>query len=80
MERTTKTLQHGDKITAFGLSFVIDRVIYQDFFGDVPPSSKSDFWGFDCEFIDTKGNYRHWKQNQDGGTVYRWNGKDWGGI
>ena len=69
MERSTKTLQHGDKVTTLGYSFVIDMVLYQDFF---------DEYGFDCEFIDTKGNYHHWKQEQDNGNAYRWNGKDWG--
>ena len=74
---TRKTLQHGDKVTALGLSFSIDRILYQDFFGSVPPAPGSDFWGFDCEFIDTKGNYHHWKQNEDNGTAYRWNGRQW---
>lgn len=77
MTRNAKTLQHGDKVTALGLSFTIDRVLSQDYFGDAPPSPYSDFWGFDCEFIDTKGQYHHWKQNQDSGAAYRWNGRNW---
>lgn len=77
MERNAKTLQHGDKVTALGLSFVIDSIIFQEFWGDAPEYPGSDWWGFDCEFIDTKGNYHHWKQNQDKGSVCRWNGKEW---
>lgn len=69
---------HGDKITALGLSFVVDLVLYQDYYGsrsDVSP--RSDCWGYDAEFIDTKGNYHHWKQNQDQGQAARWNGRAW---
>lgn len=69
---------HGDRITAHGLSFVADRILYQDYFGsraDALPCS--DCWGYDVEFIDTKGRYHHWKQNQDGGQVARWNGHSW---
>ena len=77
MERNTKTLRHGDKVTALGLSFTIDHVLTCDFYGDAPLSPYSDFWGGDCEFIDTKGKYHHWKQNQDKGIVERWNGKRW---
>ena len=77
MERNTKTLQHGDKVTALGFSFTIDKILYQDFYGEVPPSPCSDWWGFDCEFTDTKGNYHHWKQNQDKGNAFRWNGREW---
>ena len=77
MERNSKILQHGDKVTALGLTFTIDRILFCEFWGDAPEYPGSDWWGFDCEFVDTKGNYHHWKQNQDKGHAYRWNGKEW---
>lgn len=64
-ERKTVILK-GDKITAYNLTFTVDRILYQEYW-------KKE--GFDCEFIDTKGNYHHWKQWQDGGNVSRWNGR-----
>lgn len=69
---------HGDKITALGLSFTVDEILYQDYYGsraDVHPCS--DCWGYDVEFKDPRGNYHHWKQNQDGGQVARWDGRSW---
>ena len=74
---STRSINHGDKITAMGLSFTVDRILYQDHFGDRPPVPGSDCWGYDVEFIDTHGNYHPWKQNQDGGTASRWNGRSW---
>ena len=62
----------GDRITAYGQTFTVDRILYQDYFGPreaVHPAS--DFWGYDVEFTDNAGNYHHWKQNQDGGTITR---------
>ena len=68
----------GDKISALGEKAIVDKIIYQDFFGYKRAAAPgSDCFGFDIEFIDTKGNYRHWKQNQDGGNVARWNGRTW---
>lgn len=72
------SIMHGDKITALGLSFVVDNILFQDYYGsrtDAHPCS--DCWGYDAEFIDTKGNYHHWKQNQDLGQAARWNGRAW---
>ena len=60
----------GDKISALGLSFTVDRILYQEYLCGA----------FDCEFIDTKGNYHHWKQEFDGGNVNRWNGKQFVAI
>ena len=49
----------GAVITALGETVTIERVIYQ--------FKERDGW--DIEFVDTKGNYRHWKQWDDGGTI-----------
>jgi hypothetical protein len=56
----TRRLQVGDIITCKGIKCEIAEIISQDY-------SKMD--GFCTEFIDTKGNYRSWKQWSDGGTV-----------
>lgn len=70
--------QHGDRITVDGVSFCIDTILHQDYYG--PRSAApvgSDWFGGDVEFKDRHGNYHHWKQNQDGGTASRWNGREW---
>ena len=46
----------GDKIRCMGITVTIDKILYQDYWRD-----------WDIEFIDTNGNYRHWKQGFDGG-------------
>ena len=74
---SNRKLQHGDRITALGITCTIDRILDLDHFGDRPPAPGSDMWGYDVELIDTRGNYRHWKQNQDGGAAFRWNGRAW---
>lgn len=75
---TITKVEHGDKITALGCSFVVDQILYQDYFGDrAGLDSRSDCFGFDIEFTDPHGNYHHWKQNQDLGKAERWNGRSW---
>ena len=75
---TIRTITHGDRITACGCSFTVDTILYQDYYGDrTGRLPGSDCWGFDIEFKDPRGNYHHWKQNQDLGTVSRWNGRTW---
>ena len=62
----------GDVIRSGYLSYTVDKILYQDWFGPreaVPPCS--DWWGYDVEFIDDNGYYHHWKQNIDGGDVIR---------
>ena len=72
------TIMHGDRITALGISCVVDRVLYQDYYGSRSAAGpRSDCWGYDAEFIDTKGRYHHWKQNQDLGQIARWDGQAW---
>lgn len=49
----------GDQIKACGEFVTIKKILYQDYW------ESKDLW--DIEFIDSKGNYRHWKQSYDGG-------------
>lgn len=77
---STKELKHGDRVSALGLTCTIDVVLYQDHYGDRPPAPGSDCWGYDVEFTDTNGRYHHWKQNQDGGSAFRWDGRAWSPV
>ena len=52
-----KTAKIGDKIHSHGITVEIAKLFYSDCWGDV----------WDIEFVDTMGNYRHWKQQYDGG-------------
>lgn len=71
-------IQHGDRITAYGVTFTVEKILYQEYWGDRKDERpRSDFWGYDCEFIDTDGQYHHWEQNLDCGTAARWNGRCW---
>lgn len=73
-----KQIEHGDRISALGQSFVVDEILYQDYFGsraDAAPGS--DWFGYDIEFTDPQGRYHHWKQNQDLGQAARWDGRSW---
>lgn len=62
----------GDKVACMGIVVTIGKILYQDFWRD-----------WDIEFIDTAGNYRHWKQGFDGGRLipkqkvaFDWYGND----
>ena len=70
----------GDRVSALGVTYTVKEVLYQDHFGDHPAAPGSDFWGYDIEFTDTSGAYHHWKQNQDGGSAFRWDGRAWSPI
>ena len=75
-EEQENVIMTGDRITAYGLTFSVGTILFQDFYGHQENACfGSDCFGFDCEFLDSKGNYHHWKQNQDGGFVERWNGR-----
>ena len=50
----------GDKVTACGHTYTIAKILFQGYW---------DRYGWDIEFIDSKGNYHHWKQEQDGGNL-----------
>lgn len=52
----------GDKVRCMGITATIDKILYQEFW---------DRYGWDIEFIDTCGNYRHWKQYDDGGLLIK---------
>ena len=60
-----KKIVKGDKITAFGYTFEVDEVIYQDYY----------MGNYDVEFLDTRGGYHHWKSEFDGGRVIK-NGEE----
>jgi hypothetical protein len=49
----------GATIHCMGLSVVVDKVLY----------AHHENIGWDVEFIDTAGQYRHWKQWDDGGNI-----------
>lgn len=73
--------QHGDRITVRGVSFCIDVILFQEYYGPRASAPEgSDWWGGDVEFTDRHGNYHHWKQTQDGGYASRWNGRKWEDI
>lgn len=53
-------LKPGDKIHAKGVTATIAKIEWQEYYEDS---------GYSCEFVDTRGIYRSWKQAIDGGTV-----------
>lgn len=57
--RRTKQARKGDKIACMGEVVTIDKVLFADYCMGT----------WDVEFIDTDGNYRHWKQYFDGGQL-----------
>jgi len=52
-------MKKGTKIRCKGMTVTVNEVLY------------ADKWDgkWDVEFIDSNGNYRHWKQELDGGEV-----------
>lgn len=76
-------IRTGDRITVRGPfawsdnSFIVNTVLYQDWYGDRVRAGASDCWGYDVEFTDNNGLYHHWKQNQDHGIVERKCGQYW---
>lgn len=56
----------GDAIQALGHTYVVSKVIYQDCFNG----------NYDVEFLDTFGNYHHWKSEFDGGRIIPNNGEE----
>ena len=58
-------VKKGDMICAYGISAVIDRIIYQDI--HCPDDGRMRY--ADVEFIDSTGNYRHYKSSYDGGSI-----------
>jgi len=58
MRATTEDLK-GATIECMGIEVTIDKVYY----------AYKECEGWDIEFIDSNGNYRHWKQWYDGGKL-----------
>lgn len=58
MER--KIAEVGDVVACKGIRAEIAKIFYQECYE-----------GWDIEFIDTKGVYRHWKQYFDGGELIK---------
>ena len=58
-EDTTMKAKVGDKVSAMGITAEIGKIIYQFYFNGA----------WDIEFVDSYGNYRHWKQEFDGGKL-----------
>ena len=58
-------LEAGDIIVCSGIKATIAEIFYQDYC-DRSWGSQA---GWMCEFRDTNGQYRNWKQMLDGGTV-----------
>lgn len=59
-------LKVGDYIICKGSKVKIGQILYQDFY---PHPYNPERSYIDIEFRDTKGKYRHWKSDQDGGTI-----------
>lgn len=59
MNNTPRQLQPGDVIHCQGITATIASIAYQE-----PWEWREAYY---LEFTDTKGNYRSWKQNFDGG-------------
>lgn len=57
-----KSADVGDKIVVEGKSVTISKILSQDYW---------DRFGFDIEFVDGRGQYRHWKQHEDGGELIK---------
>ncbi len=56
-----ETARIGDKIRSHGITVTIGKLYYSDCWDGI----------WDVEFVDTDGNYRHWKQQFDGGEYIR---------
>lgn len=54
-----KECKPGDKVKYYGITSTIKKVIKQ--------TKVDGFW--DIEFEDINGDYRHWNQRSDGGTL-----------
>ena len=53
----------GAIISALGITCVVDKVFYAH------EEKVGTDTGWDIEFVDTNGQYRHWKQWYDGGEI-----------
>lgn len=65
-----RPLAVGDSVKCGGERVTIGKILFQDaYHANLRPGEKriSDY--YDIEFEDSKGKYRHWKSNVDGGIV-----------
>lgn len=66
IKNATRAAMPGDIVTCQGIKAKIAAIHYQDF----SPSDRNDgTCDWDIEFMDTEGNYRHWKSYFDGGSI-----------
>lgn len=65
------TINSGDKIKCGRITATVDRVLACEYLGSRLDQygEERPWWGFDVEFVDTTGQYRHWEQALDGGEV-----------
>lgn len=63
-----RQLEAGDTIKCQGITATIADIAFQE------PWGWREAWYL--EFTDTKGNYRSWKQNCDGGKAFDSTGKE----
>lgn len=63
-----RQLEVGDTIKCGGITATIASIAFQE------PWEWRNAWYL--EFTDTKGNYRSWKQADDGGMAFDKNGKE----
>ena len=52
----------GDTVIARGIKVVVGEIIYQEYYDET---------GYSIEFIDSRGDYRDWKQSVDGGQLIK---------
>ena len=65
-----RPLAVGDSVKCRGERVTIGKILSQDaYHANLRPGEKGISDYYDIEFEDSKGNYRHWKSNIDGGIV-----------
>lgn len=64
-------IQPGDVVVVpkFGIRATIDKLYYSFRCVEWHTERKEFVKYYDIEFVDTKGNYRHWKSYFDGGYI-----------
>lgn len=65
-----RPLAVGDSVKCGGERVTIGKILFQDaYHANLRPGEKGIPDYYDIEFEDSKGKYRHWKSNVDGGIV-----------
>ena len=65
IEANGEPVEVGDKKCCMGITCIVKEVCFSIYWGNGTDG------GYDCEIIDTNGNYRSWKQRIDGGKLYK---------